>query len=231
MVAKFSVKNNGGTFAKDLANYADQVQRAGADALTWTAYEAQRMMYDEFRLKLDNPTPFTMRSLFVKKATVSKPEAELRTKDGFGSVPAGRYLDPEVYGGPRAMKSSERKLGSYVVPSKYARLDAYGNVPGAVYKKALSALKVDGDQSASGSKASKRKRKNESYFIRDKIVFRRSTHSVGGGDFSAIIPQFILIDDVPNYSRRIDWEGVAQRAFDQFYEEKLTRALSGAGGS
>jgi hypothetical protein len=228
--AKIRVKNNGGTFSEELVAYAKGVQEASAQALTWTAYNTREAEYADWKANLDRPTPKTMRSILVKKASAKKPEAEVFTKFGGNKeVPPGRWLDALDAGGSRRMKSSEKALGSYVVPSKYMMLDAYGNVPGGVMKKILANLKLAGDQSSTNSAASKRKRRGETYFLQNGIVFRRTAHSVNGGGFSAIIPQLILVDNTPRYSKRIDWDGVALRTFERDYDRLFAKALAKAG--
>jgi hypothetical protein len=104
---------------------------------------------------IDRPTPFTLNSMFVKKATGNSLETTVQWKDftGSGSIPAGKYLTPEVYGGARKQKRFERALqaagllpsGYVAVPTKDAPVDSYGNVPGGYITQILSYLKANPD--------------------------------------------------------------------------------------
>lgn len=104
---------------------------------------------------IDRPTPFTVNSMFVKKATGNNLVTSVQWKDftGSGSIPAGKYLTPEVYGGARKQKRFEKALqaagllpsGYVAVPAKGAPVDSYGNVPGGYINQILSYLKANPD--------------------------------------------------------------------------------------
>lgn len=104
---------------------------------------------------IDRPTPFTLNSMFLKKATGQKVEATVQWKEwtGSGTMPAGKYLTPEVYGGARKQKRFERALqaaklmpqGFVAVPTKDAPIDNYGNVPGGFITQILSYLRANPD--------------------------------------------------------------------------------------
>jgi hypothetical protein len=219
---RIKARSNAADFAGTMVDWAKQFQFANVKTLTQVAYKAKDDEYDEMRRAFDRPTPFTMNSLFVQGATRQKPEAIVRTKDGFNSVPAGAFLNPNVDGTVRSKKSHEKKLGAYTVPSKFAELDSYGNIPGATYRKIVSNLKLD-EQSSTGSKTSKRKRAGEAYFRRGDIIFRRTTHTVEGKNFGAIIPVLIIVDDVPDYNKRLQFFEVALRARDYWYPKLFDR--------
>jgi hypothetical protein len=212
-------------FQKGMTDWARRMSMSNVIALTKTAKIAEQAEYDEFRRKIDRPTPWTMRSLFVIPAKPNRPNAELRTKDDAGSVPAGAYLNPLIDGGARKGKSTERKIGRYMVPSRYMNLNAYGGAD-ISFRKLQSQLRVDGTNNASSSAASKRKRKNEAFFIRGDIIYRRSMHTVDGKNFGAIIPQFILVDKAPEYRPIIYWVEVAQITFDQNYLREFNKAFN-----
>jgi hypothetical protein len=221
-------KSNAAAFSSGLTSWAKQLQFASAVALTRTAYKARDLAYDEFRRALDRPTRFTMNSLFVESATRSKREATVKTKPGFNSVPAGAWLVPNVEGGKRTSKSFERKVGSYMVPSKYMNLDSFGNVPGSTFRKIFSNLQLGDEQQSTNSAASKRKRKNEAYFLRNDIIFRRTNHTVGDKTLGAIIPQLILVKNDPDYDPVIRWAEIAELAYDRHYADEFDKAFDQA---
>lgn len=126
-----------------------------AEASNETGFYVLAKFKQQLPQYIDRPTPFTLNSMFVKKASRSNPDASVQWKDwtGSGSVPAGKYLQPEVHGGPRRPKRFERALqasglmpqGYVAVPTKDAPRDAYGNVPGGFITQVLSYLKANPD--------------------------------------------------------------------------------------
>lgn len=146
-----------------------------AVALTRTAQQIQRVEYQVMGQVFDRPTPFTLNSLYVQPATKREPTAVVQFKEGFGSVPAWRYLGPEVAGGARGAKSFELALqragllkpGEKVVPGAGAKLDSYGNMRGGDLAAILSQLKASPDpsQNATGSRRSRAARTKGRYFV------------------------------------------------------------------
>ena len=146
---------------------------------------------------------------FLKHADgKAKPQATVETKQGFGSVPAGRFLSPQVDGGQRRKKSHELKLGDYTVPGKDITLNAYGNILGSTYVKILSQLRLSSDpsQNASNSKLSKAKRKREAFFKRENVIYSRK-----GED----ITPMLILTRAPSYRQRLP-----------FFEEARIRRAS-----
>lgn len=114
-----------------------QVPFAAALTLTRAAQKVKQAEEHEMRDVFDRPTPYTMRSLFVKPATRSRLEATVGFKDFAGKgIPATKFLQPQVAGGARPMKRFESALrlagvlpfGYLAVPGAAADLDAYGNM-------------------------------------------------------------------------------------------------------
>jgi hypothetical protein len=219
MSIKLSVTANIEAFAQRQINIAKQIEFAGVVALTKTAQQIKIDEVSSMKESFDRPTPFTLNSLALRPATKQRPEAEVFTKLGFGSVPAGRYLNPEVEGGKRSMKSHERKLGSFTAPSRSARLDRYGNFPAPTYLKILSQLRLAGDQSATDSRRSKRKRSGEAFFKQGNIIFSRKKDD--------ITPVLILTES-PDYSKRFPFYDTAQSTADRVLEIEFDKALARA---
>ena len=83
---------------------------AVAYGLTKTAQDIKAAEIDVMKDVFDRPIRFTLNALFEKPATKADLTAVVEFKEGFGSVPAWRYLGPQVAGGSRSTKSGERKL-------------------------------------------------------------------------------------------------------------------------
>lgn len=217
MAIKLSVTSNIEAFAQRQIDIAEQVEFAGVVALTRTAQQVKIDEVASMRTAFDRPTRFTLNSLQVRPATKARPEAEVSTKLGFGkSVPAGRYLNPEVEGGQRSMKSTERKLGSFTVPSRNAKLDRFGNLPGSTYLRILSQLGLAGEQSATASRRSKRGRSGEAFFRRDNIIYSRKAED---------ITPILILTASPDYSKRLPFYETAQETTDRVLEVEFDKAL------
>ncbi len=148
----FSAKLDTSSFDAALARLVQQqLPYAGSVALNKTANAVLDAERGTMRGVFDSPTPFTLNSLRVKRATKSDLVAEVRFKDGTSSNrSAEKYVTPEVLGGNRRGKGIELLLrsrglldaGSYIVPGSAAKLDANGNLVRSQYNQILDQLKI-----------------------------------------------------------------------------------------
>lgn len=128
-----------------------RIKAAVATALTRTVVKVRDHVKTAMTTSLDRPTPYTMRQLKYVAATAQRPVAAvgfgvvaitdqlgnvMRYQDlGPGETPAGRYLHPQIHGGPRRNKPFENHLrtvgvlpsGWFAVPGERAKMDSYGN--------------------------------------------------------------------------------------------------------
>src|SRR5689334_6775239 len=79
-------------------------------ALNQTARDVRDAEVQKMAEVFDRPTRFTENALMVVPATPDNLRAEVRFKEGFGSIPAWRYLGAQVEGGRRVKKTHERAL-------------------------------------------------------------------------------------------------------------------------
>lgn len=239
-----SVKNDIKEVQKRLANFdSRQMPFVVAKALTATAQDAKKKLYDEMPKAFDRPTPYTLNSLYVAPATKAKLEATVKLKDDtFKGTPANKYLAPEIFGGSRHIKRVERLLsargilpaGLSVVPGSGAPLDQYGNIQRGVYSKILSQLKASSDQYQNESKASRARnarrtkgRQQGRYFVGKpgggKLplgVWERTSFAHG----SAIKPVLLFVH-VPAYRKRYDFFGIVQKTIQDRFAYNLTDAM------
>lgn len=206
----------------------DQVPFATALALTRTAQYTAAQLSAKMDEVFDRPTPYTKNALYVKPATKQVQVATVKVKDeAFKGNPAVRFLFPEISGGPRNLKGFEKLLqrsgvmptGWYAIPTSFAKLDQYGNVPASLINQILSQLQSARDSQANES-AQKRFKRNQTkrtgrYFAvmpdteRGRLkpgIYERLT----GGFGSAVRPIFVYTRKTPTYSARYDFYGMAR---------------------
>lgn len=217
------VRSNLAQLAPRLADFRGRrLPFAAIYAMTKTAQDIQQAEYAAMRAAFDRPTRFTLASLYVVPATRNAPAAAVRFKEGFGSVPAWRYLGPQVEGGPRVKKSHERALeragilrgDEYCVPGAGARLDGSGNMSGAQIVQILSQLQAlpVGRDNFTGSPRSRAHRARAGTFFElrgasapDGIYQRK------GG--RAITPVLIFVRQ-PRYASRLPFARTAEQTFN-----------------
>jgi hypothetical protein len=150
----FTIETGDLTRIRDtFATFSDRRFSAGlATALTRTAQAVQKAEVAEMRDVFDRPTPYTLNSIFVKPAIAANLEAQAGIKDDYGgSRSALAWLRWHITGGQRTPKAFEKLLmragamhtEQRVVPGKFARLDAFGNISRGQIVQILSQLRID----------------------------------------------------------------------------------------
>ncbi len=149
-----------------------QVRFATSDSLNDVAFSVMRQGRDKMREIFDRPTPWTMRSWYVRKrATRDDLVVSVGLSDylGGGRIGLGgpdKKLHHHFFGGSRSRKGLEMYLqsrglmkpGEFLVPGAGARIDSYGNVSRGQIAQIMSQLKLGNDPSSwsSGSARSRR---------------------------------------------------------------------------
>lgn len=164
-----------GLRAEAVAKAAKQVPFVTAFALTNAMKDAREAERDTMRSVFDRPTNFTLNALKVTPATKQNLSAELGFKEGFGSIPAWKYLGPQVAGGPRKAKRFELALrakrilraNEFCVPGRGAELDGSGNMNRGQIVRILSALGAASDGAQNTVRRPKRstRKRNLDYFV------------------------------------------------------------------
>lgn len=204
-----------------------------AYALTKTAGDIKSAEIDSMKSVFDRPTRFTLNALRTKPATKRDLVAEVFFKDGFGSIPAWRYLGPQVAGGARVHKAHEKRLiraghmtaEEYAVPGAGAKLDASGNISGSTIERILSQLgaaeQFAGYQAnATNSRRSKAKQKKAgTYFVLRAGASGRSNRSVAPGIYhrtglKEMVPVIMFVK-APRYQKRFPFYETAGATFDK----------------
>jgi hypothetical protein len=150
-----------------------QIPFATAMALNATAKGAQSDVKARIPSIFDRPTRWTLNAVYVQKASKSRLEADIHLKDEpMGGTAAGKYLLPQIVGGPRPQKPFERRLSAagigstgYFAPAYGADFDGNGNMNSGQLTKILSVMGALNDVAAKGlNSRNKGKRRNEQYF-------------------------------------------------------------------
>jgi len=219
--------------------YAKRVRYATYTALNRTAIQVRQDEQAEMRRVLDRPTPYTLNSVGIDFATRDDLTARVRFKDGLGNKTrsAERWVGLQARGGRRGMKASEGVLSRnllggrqvYLVPTKYAPLDAYGNVSRGAIVKILSSIRALGENSRSTTRKSRGVRRTEEYFaVYDKRpglppgIYRRLRTAFGNG----VLPIFFFARQAPDYRTIFDFDGVARRSVAQHLQANWAAVLA-----
>jgi hypothetical protein len=213
--------------SKQLQELKDIEQKAmpyaAAAALTKTAVGLRQALTSEMGAIFDRPTPFTLRAFEYHAATREKLEARVWLRETVGgnkrgsTQPPSVWLQPQIFGGPRADKGSERQLrrdgllpvGKYVVPGKGAQLDQYGNIKRGDVTKALAGIK----------------KKSSRYFVmyRDKKPIGIGQRTARGKGGMSVLLAFV---DKPTYSKRLPFHQVAEQYVEQRLPGEFEKALN-----
>lgn len=243
---QLSIQHDLARAAKDIRALGKQGALAQKLALLRTGYDVREAEYEEMRSVFDRPTRYTLNSIYVDTKTRGGSEVLIGVKDDAISTSltrtaATRYLSAEIDGGSRSVKRFEKRLqldgamqkGWYVVPGKFARLDAFGNLSRGQITQLLSQLTVTKTSGYTAgitprSRKAAIKRAGGSFVAlpngRGKLL--PGIYQVRDTAFGHTTPKPIVIFvRQVHYRRRLDYFGVAKQAADIFYEANLNDAL------
>ena len=217
---------------KMLQDHPNLMKKAITFALDDTAQKMKEAQVEEMKRVFDNPRPYTLNALFVKKARGEQSlNAGIAFREfGVQGTPAYKYLMPHIVGGPRRRKRSEKALmatgvlpeESWTAMGKNYPRDTYGDITGGAYTRMLAELDSL-PAAAGGKKQFQKKRKDESkrFFP---FVPKNATFPVGiaerNGDGIRMILRFV---QEPNYKVRYDFEGVAKKTALEEFPKQLER--------
>lgn len=227
-----TIRNTTGSIAEVIASIRDVPARvvpyAASIALTRTAQVAAKTDIPRaMRLAFDNPTPYTLNSLFVVPSTKETLSARVMVKDSVsrGVIPE-KFLLPEVEGGGRNEKGFEKALrfggwlksGERVIPARDTPLDSFGNVSGATIRGILATLEKPG-----GGRGKRTKGKYGSGLFAGQIGHTRGIWRREG---RKVKPLFIFTTKQPLYRARLDFEGIALKTANTNFRPEFNRAFA-----
>lgn len=235
---EFKITSDIAKIGKVMDSVANDIRFAQALALTATANQARNDLRVEMQRVFDRPTRYALNSMGVKSADRKGDlVAAVFLKEFAGKgVPATKYLWAQIHGGNRRAKRFEVSLekagllpvGMRAVPGQGARIDAYGNMNRGQVVKILSALKATSDvtQHANPSRPSRRKLRNEKYFVAGKSP---KTKHLAPGIYlrtQKVIKPVVLYVDRTSYAPRFKFHDVAQASQRKHFMTELDRALA-----
>ncbi len=202
------------------------VPYATSMALTAVARAAQKDVVAAMPRVFDRPTPYTLNATFVEPARKDRLTARVAVKDSgsSGGVAPEHYLLPEVLGGRRDEKRSERALryagvlapGQRAVPARGAPLDAYGNLERSTYTSIRRAL---GAQKLGAQKGTR----SASLFVLGRPGAYRGVFMRQGRNLQ---PLLVFTRAEPQYRQRLDFTGLAETAVTAAFGVEFDAALT-----
>jgi hypothetical protein len=251
MTLAYSVQGDVSNIEQHLSKMAsDQVPFATVLALTRTAKFAEKKIREEIPRVFDRPTPFARNSTYVQPATKARRYAMVFIREQEkGRVAPIRFLQAQIYGGTRSLKSFEKRLiaegkmppGHYAVPAAAATLDRYGNIPGGQITRMLSDVRAHFDASQNITAGSRQRRMRsrtrppQFYFstwpplprtahLPPGIYLRTEFRGLGG---SAIKPALLFVKRV-GYRRRLRFFEIADQTARMRFPIEFGRAMTQA---
>lgn len=217
----------------------DQLPFATAKALTATGQKVKAAITESIKRSFDRPTNYTMNSVFLSPATKTKLVAEVNLKNWASKgAPPSVYLAPQVYGGPRQPKNSEKIMrkagvlpgGMFWVPGSGATFDRFGNISTGQIIQVMSALKTfpeTGYLANRSSRLSARTNKNASNFFVGKPAGGYLPLGVYYRTKSGLKPIMIFVNQ-PNYNKQLPFFETAQSVYVANFQSEFTQALRDA---
>ena len=212
---------------------------ASALTLTKTAQFVKKDIEGAILRNFSNPTPYTQRSVFLKPATKTNQTALVWIKEwGDKGTPAAKYLLPNVQGGERPSKPSEKllqrsgvmKSGETWTPGSGARKNAYGNIAPSEIVKVLSATSSLLDPYQNRTERSKKRNKGQASIFFAQFGNTRGVFKKGPRNSISMILRFSGETSPPTHRVRFPFvkiaDGSAKRHYDKAFESAVQQVIA-----
>lgn len=224
----------------------DARKAALAQAATRVAGVARKAVVERLPEVFDRPTSYTLHSIRYAPATPDRCVASVYISDDANrGLSPRKYLGPEIGGGPRGYKRSERALqirgimrpGQYLEPAEGLPLDAHGNVRGSLMLRILSRIGglTEAGFAANASATTRRKLKKNGPTVKQTGTdyFVANSHADHGLPFGIyrivgkgrVRPMFIFANKAPDYRARFHFSAMVERIVRSRFAEHMRRAL------
>ncbi len=211
---------------------------ATATALTRTAKRVQAAFIDAMKQDFDRPTPYTLGGTYVKPANARNLTAMVGWKDwAQKAVPASVFMLPQVAGGRRNLKSTEKMLntkgflptGMVTVPGAAAALDQYGNMSRGQLVQVISALQAFPETGYNANRVVTRARNRSRKRLPDFFVGQPGGGRLPLGVYQRMpdhtIRPILIFVKQPNYRILIPFAAIAERVYTADFQEEFNRAM------
>lgn len=200
-----------------------QARFAGFKALNIVSRKALTDQKREMNRVFDRPTRFIVNSIRVSQfARRDRLETKTGFKDTFASIrfdPVADTLQPHIDGGLRRPKRSEIRLrrfgilkqNEFLVPSRTAPLDRFGNIRRGIMQKILADLGSFADRGFDGNRKGNAKRQ----YVFGKVGDTKGIFRVAGGTSRQSTNRwsliFLIVSRTPRYRQRYKFFQIAER--------------------
>jgi hypothetical protein len=216
-----------------------QLPFATAKALTQTGQKVKAAITASIQRSFDRPTPYTMNSVYLKPATKNSLVAEVELKNWASKgAPPSVYLAPQVFGGDRQPKNSEKIMrragvlpaGMFWVPGSGATFNRYGNMSVGQIVQVISALKSFPETGYLANRSNRqgaRGNKNAGNIFVGKPAGGYLPLGVYMRTKSGLKPLMIFVN-TPHYSKLLPFYETAHVVYSTNFQELFNQALRDA---
>lgn len=186
-----------------------QIPFAASLAINRCAELSKPALQSHMSIVFDRPKPFTLNSIFIKRATKTRLVATV-----FHSDRVAPYLAPEIKGGLRGAKPFEvnlKGMSGVLVPTRNIKRDSYGGVSKGLLTRILSQAKPLNDRTAE--------------FV---IVAPGTSSKLLPGIYQRVkghIRALMLFKTKAEYHPRYDMEGIVQRVVSSEIDKQFAAAM------
>lgn len=201
---------------RQLRGFERQIPFATSVALNAVAFAVKRAEQTEMGQVFERVKPWVQRQVFVKKSTKTDLTAIIGSPSAAKTGVPGKLDDvlmPHVFGRDRVQRKAERMLsgmglmpaGYKAVPSRGMKLDQYGNIPLRTWKE-LTAWRAAGKLFVALPGNARTRHLSPGVYRR--LGNRRSNAATR-------VQAVVLFQPSTQYSRRLDWFGLARRVVER----------------
>lgn len=219
------------------SRYLEKFPKACSAALSRTAVRCKAAMQEHMRTDFDRPTKWAIDAVRAVPATVETMSSAVLLKE-FSSkgTPAEKYLGPEIMGGGRGRKRSEKALASaqylkpsgFVMPGNAAAMDEFGNQSRGEIVKILSVLRAFGEQGYRANRAkgwNKKNRVGQIFAVRQGSARAGLKPGVYRRTETGVVCLMRFVSKAPNYKVRLPFDQLVMTDAARIFPEELERAV------
>lgn len=218
----------------------NQLPFATAKALTQTGQRVRDAIRATMQVGFDRPTPYTLNSVYLQPATKTNLTSTVSLKNWASKgAPPSVYLAPQVYGGERQPKNSEKIMrsagvlpgGMFWVPGSGATMNNFGNMSVGQIVQVLSALKSFPEVGYLANRSKRlgaRANKNAANFFVGKPAGGKLPLGVYLRDSKGGLKPIMIFVNDPHYSVRLPFGQIASTVYGTNFQTIFNQALRDA---